>query len=340
MKNLIKMSTLPLLICLSLKGKSLASILMRLALSHNKFNYRSYIGSLKRTQKLILTFILAPALATILISCQNLESIPTKTHEENPARGEKSMRPQGSNDTENLVDKDGMSQNISCDGPFWKKTSLEQLTADTCREIKFRTQQFEKGLQEFKEANGEFPESDRILSDLITSNNSLSSNGKKLQRLFRSMPRLTVFARLGGLSSVPRIGEEATVWVGSSGWGLSHLPDGRSFLLNKFNTFSLLDLWKLHIELTIGDPPSSSHITNVKAMFINFEKATKPNEQVNKLPRISSNGYTMKTWVESSDSEKVRVMTQNTILWAETINTEWETIKSELSELKDCLLDL
>ena len=47
MKSLIKMSILPLFICLSLNGKALA------ALSCNEVNYSSYVGSSEKTQKLI-----------------------------------------------------------------------------------------------------------------------------------------------------------------------------------------------------------------------------------------------------------------------------------------------
>ena len=48
MKSLIKMSILPLLVCLSLNGKALAN------LSCNEGNYEDYIWSFERTQKLII----------------------------------------------------------------------------------------------------------------------------------------------------------------------------------------------------------------------------------------------------------------------------------------------
>ena len=47
MKSLIKMSILPLFICLSLNGKALAD------LSCNELNYKDYIWSFEKTQKLI-----------------------------------------------------------------------------------------------------------------------------------------------------------------------------------------------------------------------------------------------------------------------------------------------
>ena len=47
MKNSIKMSILPLFICLSLNGKALAD------LSCNELNYKDYIWSVEKTQKLI-----------------------------------------------------------------------------------------------------------------------------------------------------------------------------------------------------------------------------------------------------------------------------------------------
>ena len=47
MKSLIKMSILPLLVCLSLNGKALAD------LSCNEFDYLNYIQSSAKTQKLI-----------------------------------------------------------------------------------------------------------------------------------------------------------------------------------------------------------------------------------------------------------------------------------------------
>ena len=51
MKSLIKMSILPLLVCLSLNGKALAHSYP--PLSCNEVNYKSYIWSSEETQKLI-----------------------------------------------------------------------------------------------------------------------------------------------------------------------------------------------------------------------------------------------------------------------------------------------
>ena len=53
MKNSIKMSILPLLVCLSLNGKALADSSVELPLSCNEVNYQDYIQSSAKTQKLI-----------------------------------------------------------------------------------------------------------------------------------------------------------------------------------------------------------------------------------------------------------------------------------------------
>ena len=52
MKSSIKMSILPLLICLSLNGKALAD--SSVPLSCNEFNYENYIYSYEKTQELTL----------------------------------------------------------------------------------------------------------------------------------------------------------------------------------------------------------------------------------------------------------------------------------------------
>ena len=198
------------------------------------------------------------------------------------------------------------------------------------REIEFRVTQVDEILQNALEARSVVAElSDNELVDVVATGR-LSPNGMKLQRLFKAAPQLKVVADLGGIGSAPRIDDNATVWIGGSGWSNSHLPRGRGFRSGKFKNFSLLELWGNHSQLTSGEPPNAADLSKLRAIFRMFDVATKPSPTVAKLPRIGSNGLTMREWSERTDLATIKKTTKEVTQWVESVSSAWDKIKRQL----------
>ena len=108
-------------------------------------------------------------------------------------------------------------------------------TTELRQEVDFRVAQvndvFEDAL-EAREAVVAQLSDDAILP--IITGGALSGTGRKLRALYGATLQLRVVAELGGVGFPPRTDTDATVWIGGSGWGNSHLPRGRGFRSDEF----------------------------------------------------------------------------------------------------------
>ena len=202
-----------------------------------------------------------------------------------------------------------------------------QAASSLLSEVGFRIAQFNKVLEPTVKAR---QETDNLESENITAvieNNRLSETGTKLQTLFSSAAPLRVTAELGGIYAIPRTDEHANVWIGGSGWGNSHLPDGRGYRDEKYVNDSLLSLWKKYKAVTGGEPLSKDELSNARELFEEFESATTPNREIKSLPRISSNGLTMRQWAEGVDGQEVVNLMRTTTAWIEGVESSWTKVR-------------
>ena len=205
-----------------------------------------------------------------------------------------------------------------------RQKSIESILS----EVEFRRIQFNKILapmQEIRQEANLIP--DEQLTQII-SDNRLSETGMKLKSLFSSAPRLRVVSELGGIYSIPRTDENASVWIGGSGWSNSHLPDGRGYRDEKYVNDSLFSLWKRYMTITSERSPSNNELSEVKTSFDNLKRATEPTATIQTLPTISSNALTMREWSEKVDLEAIKELRASTIKWIESVESAWRSIEA------------
>ena len=210
-----------------------------------------------------------------------------------------------------------------------RREALESLLS----EIEFRVAQFNEVLDHTRRARHEaalIPDED--LMDVIA-NNKLSENGTKLKALFSSASPLRVTSQLGGIYAIPRTDENAHVWIGSSGWGNSHLPNGRGFQHEKFANESLFSLWKKYTRLKKDEEVEKTEVAEARALFDELESATTPNQAIASLPGISMNGLTMRKWSEKVDMAAVVKLRESTTKWIEAVETAWHKITALFPEV-------
>ena len=203
-----------------------------------------------------------------------------------------------------------------------------EAAANLFAEIEFRIAQFDKVLNRTQTTRREAAliADDDLLK--VISKNKLSDTGSKLQALFSSAAPLRVTSELGGIYAIPRTDDNASVWIGGSGWGNSHLPDGRGYRDDKYSNDSLFSLWKKYMALRKGEAMSNTEISDVKTLFEDFEIATVPNKAITSLPHISSNALTMREWSERVDVGAVIELRSKTISWIEGVEVVWQKIRA------------
>ena len=206
-----------------------------------------------------------------------------------------------------------------------------QEAADVRFEISFRASQVNELLMNTVEASHEVSKmSDEEFRNLF-SQGKLSSSGEKLVRLFRSAPLLKVAADLGGIGSPPKLGEDPTVWIDSSGFRNDHLPSGRGYQLDEFKIYSLEELLELYWQVAPSEAPGKGDVLESKQVFAKFNEATKINSAIKTITSIH-NAYTLQKWYKASTQETVKTTTDNVVRWVNSVATAWQGIKVLLPE--------
>ena len=198
-------------------------------------------------------------------------------------------------------------------------------------EISFRASQVDELLMNAVEASHEVSKmSDEEFRNLF-SQRKLSSSGEKLVRLFRSAPPLKVVADLGGIGSPPKLGEDPTVRIGSSGYGHRHIPHERGYRLDEFKNYSLEELLELYWQVAPSEAPGKGDVLESKQVFAKFNEATKINSAIETITSIHDS-YTLQKWYKASTQENVKTTTDDVVRWVNSVATAWQGIKVLLPE--------
>lgn len=192
----------------------------------------------------------------------------------------------------------------------------------------------------FEEARFRISQVDDVLAQAkLNLDRSQTLTDEDLLALFASAPRLTVVAELGGIYSVP-LDDDATVWIGSSGYGKRHLPRQRGYKDSTFMESNLKDIWREYHRAMCRAEPTSAQLVMVTDLFQALQDAAEPNGEVRTLSTVG-NRYELQRWREGANNAEVDAVVTALGTWIRSVESAWTAVKTSplLSSFENQLPD-
>ena len=180
---------------------------------------------------------------------------------------------------------------------------------------------------EFYEARFRILQVDELTYKVVDGIRSASAEDDRgMQGAFQRAPLLKVAAELGGVTSMP-LGENATVWIGGSGYGVRHLPRKRGYQNPQFANIDLKELSRRYYIDQCASSPPIEELASLEQVISEYREAA-DTTTVAELPRIASNLHEYAKWRERTNLESVEAKKQVVEAWTDHIRIHWENVKS------------
>ena len=125
---------------------------------------------------------------------------------------------------------------------------------------------------------------DSVVTDAILAHDEAhTSSTESIETYYDAVILLPVVAHLGGILSFPKP-DDASYWIGSTGYGNRHLPHMRGYKNPEFINDNLIDLAvKFHRLMGLDD---SSHESSIRDVHNSFEMIVEPDATIKLLPTL------------------------------------------------------